>query len=217
MKPKGLFQTKRKIIVVALVDLLIITGLILYFGLFAAPPDVQIKGVYIKNSNPINDFKLQATSGNSFNKENLKGHWTLVFFGFTNCPMICPTTMRTLKRTYEQLQSELPANKLPKVLFISVDPSRDSIEKIGNFVKAFHPDFIGARADKNEVKALQTQLHTPVSSEPNAHGLDIILLNPAVEVQAYFSYPISSLQLATDIKAILKKSSMKYQEIQNSN
>ncbi|CDZ77163.1 SCO1/SenC [Legionella massiliensis] len=203
MQFQSFLKKKRKLLTIILIDLSVIFALILYFAALAPPGNIKISGIYIKNPGPIDDFKLIDNVGKTLTKDKLKGQWTLVFFGFTNCPMICPTTLQTLKKTYGILEKDFSENKIPRVLFISVDPARDSIEKINHFVKSFHANFIGARATIDEIRALQKQLHTAVSSNPNSHGLDILLLNPEVKVQAYFSSPILPLQLANDIKAIV--------------
>lgn len=129
----------------------------------------------------------------------------MIFFGFTNCEMVCPTTMVELSKMYKKLQQDLPENLLPLVVFISVDPNRDTVEKLNSFVNSFNSHFIGIRADITETIALAKQFHITVSkNSPVNHNMEVLLLNPSTSIQAYFSYPHQSEQLAADYKLILE-------------
>ena len=76
--------------------------------------------------------------------ENLQGKWTILFFGFTNCPDICPTTMALLSEMYVDLEEE-EKEKLQVVTFL--DPERDTVEKMATYVPYFHEDFVGVTGD----------------------------------------------------------------------
>src|SRR5579863_10488289 len=80
-------------------------------------------GTWLAPARTLAEFQLQDMSGGSFARDNLRGHPTLLFFGFTNCPDVCPTTLATLEQV--QRQAPLPGTR---VVFVSVDPERDSAE-----------------------------------------------------------------------------------------
>lgn len=199
---------------------LLITGLfaffIIYFGMIRPslqPKEIQIDGTYLSASTPINDFKLTDNHGNPFTHENLIGHWTMLFFGFTNCGMVCPTTMASLSTMYKTLQAELPDQKLPQIVFISVDPDRDSVSRVNEYVTAFNPHFMGARGEITDTVALEKQLHIVAAKiqvdgmgKDNYtinHSAEILLVNPQGKLQAYFSFPHAPDQMVKDYKLII--------------
>ncbi len=205
-----------KVIAIILIDILIIASLIIYFGVIRPnhSANIKINGVFIDSPNAIADFKFINNKGKVFNKDSLKGHWTMMFFGFTNCAMVCPTTMDSLNKMYKMLQKDLPADKLPQIVFVSVDPDRDTIERLDDYMKAFNKNFIGIRAEIPETIALEKQFHIAAAKmEVDGeganhytinHSAEILLLNPNAQVQAYFSYPHEPEKMATDYKLILK-------------
>ncbi len=102
-------------------------------------------------------FSLRQSDGTQLADGELKGHWTLVFLGFTYCPDVCPTTLAELAQAQAQW-TDLPDSTRPRVLFVSVDPERDTPARIGEYAHAFHPDTLAATADvptlENFAKAL---------------------------------------------------------------
>ena len=93
-------------------------------------------------------------------RDFFKGGWTIVFFGFTTCPDICPTTLATLSKATRQL-SDLPAAEQPRVLLITVDPERDDPAKLAAFVRFFDPAFLGATGDAKSVAAAAAAFGVP--------------------------------------------------------
>lgn len=100
----------------------------------------QFHGTYLESPREINAFSLVGIDQKPFTNSSLRGHWTMIFFGFTNCGYLCPTTMTELAKMYHQLEKQ-GVKELPEVVMISIDPDRDSLEKLGNYVKAFDPHF----------------------------------------------------------------------------
>lgn len=189
---------------VIIFDITVILALVLYFAFQWSLQGIKIKGTYMTTPIALREFHLIDSRGRPISKEDFKGHWTMVFFGFTSCPVICPTTLAILNKMYQVLQNELPQHKLPQVVLISVDPEQDTIEKLNSFVHAFNPHFMGVRGPLEEILALEKQMHLPVSkSNPLSHSMEILLLNPDAHIQAYFSYPQQALQLAADYKLLI--------------
>lgn len=201
-----IINLEQRYIKIILFYLILIATLIIYFGLFHSHTDVKIHGTYMQTPMDIEAFHLINQDGKPLTHETLKGRWAMVFFGFTHCPMICPTTLVVLNEMHKKLEQELPKNLLPQIVFISVDPDRDTVERLNQFVHLFNPHFIGARADTKEILALEKQLHLIVSSDNTVnHSMEIVLLNPEVQVQAYFAYPHQATQLVAEYKAIINK------------
>jgi protein SCO1 len=212
-----------KLILFLLAFSLFIAFIAIYFGVVQRQPkllsaqEIKIEGIVLPSGKKIADFQLTDNNGKPFTKENLKGHWTMLFFGFTNCGNVCPTTMVELNKMYKTLQAELPDNKLPQVVLISVDPERDTVEKMDAYVRAYNSHFVGARADISETQAFANQMHiAAVKMQPEGHAAhhyminhsaEILLVNPNAEVQAYLSYPHKADQMVKDYKSMLNMAS----------
>lgn len=213
-------KSHARLILILLVMVAIFTSAVMYFGVIKKTTKshknqlVKIEGVYLPTAKEISDFNLMANNGKSFTKENMKGHWTMMFFGFTNCGYVCPTTMTELNKMYQVLKKELPEGQMPQVVLVSVDPERDSVSRMNDYVNSFNSQFIGARADLKETEALENQLHisaVKMQAEGQSkdhymvnHSSEILLFNPEAKIQAYFSFPHKSDLLVRDYKACLQ-------------
>ena len=114
-------------------------------------------------------FSLQQSDQTPLVPGELKGHWTLVFLGFTHCPDVCPTTLAQLARAQRKWAS-LPDSTRPRVLFVSVDPERDSPDAIGEYAHAFHRDTLAATADIPALEAFARSLSMVFMKVPAAEG-----------------------------------------------
>lgn len=113
-----------------------------------------INGLLWPDPPAIPAFHLMDHNGQPFTRSELKNHWSLVFFGFTNCPDICPTTLDALAQVEQQLKANALWSEYGQVLFVSVDPERDSAERLAEYVQYFSPDFIGATAGEAALRDL---------------------------------------------------------------
>ena len=175
---------------------------------------IKINGVVLPVPQAISAFSLTDTHGNTFTQKNLEHTWNMMFFGFTHCGMVCPVTLDALSKMYKLLQHELPQNQLPQIVFISVDPERDTQGRIDEYLTAFNPHFIGLRAEATKTFALEKQLHIaaikmqadlPAKNHYTInHSSEILLFNPAGKLQAYFSYPHDPLQMSKDYQFMIK-------------
>ncbi len=102
------------------------------------------------------DFKLQATSGGVVERSKLLGKPYAVFFGFTNCPDLCPTSMQDMS---VQLQALGNVAKDFRVYFISIDPARDTLELLKQYVSAFDPRIIGLTGSEPDIAAVVKSFH----------------------------------------------------------
>ncbi len=160
----------------------------------------------------ITPFKLTNTQGKIFNNKNLRGHWTLIFFGFTHCPMICPTTLSELNKAYQQLKVE-DRKSLPKILFVSIDPERDTAPVIKSYLANFNKNFSGVTGNKEELDSLTKQLgiaymKATKSNEKNyniEHSGSILVVNPNGEWVAVLSSPKNGNTIAEDFMRIQKR------------
>ncbi len=173
-----------------------------------APKTVQIdSGTLLKSPRPIEDFKLVDSAGQGFDKSRLEGHWSLVFTGFTYCPDVCPNTLALLK----SVKSQLDAAQVPmQVVFVSVDPERDTPEKLGLYAHYFDPTFIGATGPTAELDKLMRNLSLVYAKVPGDkpdsytmdHSAALVLVNPQAQVTGYFLPPHRVDALARDLQKI---------------
>lgn len=171
---------------------------------------ITVDGTVLPTPRIIHPFSLTDNHDHPFNNANLKGHWTLLFFGFTNCGYVCPTTLSALNTMYTNLKSQLPADLLPQIVMVSVDPERDTTTRINDYIKSFNPAFLGAHADIAQTTALANQMSVVFSKVPMPngdytinHSAEIMLLDPNGNLRAFFSYPHKADQMQHDYIAII--------------
>jgi protein SCO1/2 len=112
---------------------------------------------------------IADTSGQIRRIEDFKDQVTLVFFGFTRCPDVCPSTLMRLRQVRDALGAD--ADKL-QVLLVSVDPERDTPDRLEAYVKNFDPSFIGLRPDPAELEKVVKAFHAIAVKVPTADGKD---------------------------------------------
>jgi len=154
-------------------------------------------------------FSLVDHHGKPFTQDALRGQWSLAFFGYTHCPDVCPNALGMLKRV-QSLLDDAGEAPLPRVLFISVDPERDTPAQLATYVSYFHPTFVGITGRDEQLKRLTRQLGILYGRSPGNddngyrvdHSAAIILFNPAGYYQALFGAPHDAKKIATDFVAI---------------
>jgi protein SCO1 len=158
------------------------------------------------------DFNLTDNLKHSFTKKNLLGHWTLMYFGFTSCPQICPTTMVELNKVYKKLAKN--GLKEPEVLLVSIDPQRDTPARINNYVTSFNPQFKGATGSEaeltkltNDLNVLYLKIQTKTNAASGSYDIDhsgnIMVINPQGQLAAFFSMPHNAKYIAADMTKIM--------------
>lgn len=172
--------------------------------------NLKIDGTVLPTPRVIHDFHMTDNHGQSFSNTNLKHHWTMMFFGFTNCGYVCPTTLAALEKMMVTLKTDLPEPLRPMIVMVSVDPERDTVARINDYVKSFDPQFMGIRGTLAETNALANQMSVVFSkvTMPNGqymmnHSAEIMLLDPNGNLRAFFSYPHEAMQMRHDYKAIV--------------
>ncbi|MEA5444534.1 SCO family protein [Gammaproteobacteria bacterium AB-CW1] len=172
-------------------------------------PDTE--AVLLEQPRLIPELQLLDHHGTYWSPERLKGQWTLVFFGFTHCPDICPETMVQMNQVHRMVQENgrvMP----PSVLFVSVDPARDTPERLAEYVPYFNRNFLGVTGGEAEVVELARSMGVPVSIpdvDPGEdyevdHGSSLTLVGPDGNIQAFFTAPHQPDQISRDFEAIVR-------------
>jgi len=162
-------------------------------------------------------FSLQQSDQTPLIPGELKGHWTLVFLGFTHCPDVCPTTLAQLALAQKQWTA-LPESIRPRVLFVSVDPDRDTPDAIGEYAHAFHRDTLAATADVPALEAFARSLSmvfmkvpAPEGTPPEQYSVDhsasLAVLDPQGRMAGVIVPPLDPKAIASDLSALTKVTS----------
>ena len=159
------------------------------------------------------EFHLIDHNNQNLDQSRLSGKWSLVFFGYTHCPDICPTSLQTLAEMMKMIDDPDVRNAI-QVIFISVDPDRDSAEVLKSYVHYFNDDFIGATAPLAALNPLTKALGVRHSREKSdedqakyevSHSSVMILLDPTVKFAGVFSAPHSAPAMARDLSKIIER------------
>ena len=202
---------KLKAILIIIVILLTGSGLAYYRALSQDRQDTipaELMGSIWPDPQPLPGFELTDHLGNSFGPEQFRGHWTLVFFGYTSCPDICPTTMIPLAGMVAEI--EKTGAVAPQVVMVSVDPQRDDTDSLAKYVQSFNDDFIGANGDEAQLYAFALNMGAMYSKEEAnleggydvAHSASVFLVDPQVRKYGLFSPPLIPAFMAENLEQI---------------
>ena len=186
----------------------IAVGTLIAQKLDPARPAELINATRLPAGRALPSFSLLDQDGAVLDAETLRGDWTLLFFGFTSCPDICPTTLQTLAAVEREL-IEAGSDIVPRVLFISVDPERDSPAQTGEYARYFSPRFFGATGDGEAAAALRRELGVAVAKRASGEGdysIDhtsaVFVISPQVTFAAVMGAPHQASSIAHDFRLI---------------
>jgi protein SCO1/2 len=159
---------------------------------------------------PLTDFALTDDSYRAFDLESLKGKWSFLFFGFTHCPDVCPTTLAVLARARENIARNTAGAENIQFVFVSVDPNRDTAGKLRQYVDHFDARFVGVTGDNAQLASLAGQLGatyrvaiTPgVENYPVYHSTAVFLVNPRARYRAVFTPPLDAEAISRRFKVL---------------
>lgn len=169
------------------------------------------RGVFLfDTARRIKDFELQDHHGDVFNKEDLQGKWGLAFFGFTNCPDVCPTTLAMLNQVVGQIDVK-DIQDTTQVMLFSVDPARDTVETLSTYMPFFNTEFIGVSGNFLQILAFSANLNAPFHKVLTGdtytvdHSAYIFLINPHGDYQGFFKPPFDVEDLKQNYLAVREK------------
>jgi len=182
------------------------------------PPErpAELEGVLRPDFRQLLPFKLTDHNNKVFDEKRLQGKWSFVFFGYTSCPDVCPATLYVLSSVHGLLDDEknTTSNNIwpddMQVVFISVDPARDTTEILADYVTYFNKSFIGTTADKTEIDKLARQFGAGYVFEEEtsagvynvSHTSAIFLIDPYGRLVASFSQPHQPTTITSQYKKI---------------
>ncbi|MDA1073492.1 MAG: SCO family protein [Proteobacteria bacterium] len=173
-------------------------------------------GVFVfPEPRPLKPFALQTDGEAPFANEGFVGKWSFVFFGFTNCPGPCPTTMSVLGQADRQLEENAKAGEGRElwqdfqVFMVSVDPERDDFDRLGSFVRGFSERFVGLRGSRASVAQLSSQLGIGFGNVPAGvdgyeveHSAQLVVIDPEGHYHAFIKPPHTVEQVTATYRAL---------------
>ncbi len=157
----------------------------------------------------IPDFQLQRADGSAFSAKDLRGHWTIAFFGFTHCPDVCPTTLAAFKSVWAKLAEAGKTGQI-QFAFVSVDPERDTPEQLSRYVSFFSKDFIAATGSDEQLTRLTRALglvYARVNDDAGGYTMDhsasAVIIDPQGRRAGLFRPPFVVDPIVADIMTLV--------------
>jgi protein SCO1/2 len=176
---------------------------------FAAPaPPKLANAVLYPQPRELPDFHLTRTDGKPLVRADWRGHWNVVYFGYTSCPDVCPTTLATFKDVWKALAKRDLTDKI-RFDFISIDPQRDTPAVLGRYVGFFNPEFLAATGSDEELTGLTRALGLIYSRTTDANGAievdhsgSAVIIDPQARLIGMFRPPFNATAVTADLVAL---------------
>jgi protein SCO1/2 len=173
-----------------------------------SPQELSLNGaIAFENPRIINDFSLHDHNGKAFTLKQLQGQWTLIYFGFTSCPDVCPTTLAQLNRVVEKLGAD--AAKQVQVVMVTVDPARDTDAVLKPYVSYFNPNFVGVTGEFLELMKLTRNLNVAFNKVVTGdsytidHTGNLIVVNPRGHYHGFLKPPFELARVKLTLKSMI--------------
>lgn len=162
---------------------------------------------------PIAAFSLTSTNDQIFTEASLLGHWSVLFFGYAECPEICPRTLATLNQVWNRLPPDIRNTDRLRFVFVSLDPKSDTVPNLRTFLNRFNTAFIGLTGDETIIKNLskacsiyswQDQKGNSQGPKVIDHSATLLLINPEGHIHALFSPPHEVGSISSDLQTLVK-------------
>jgi protein SCO1/2 len=167
------------------------------------------KATLLEPARPLPPMAFVDQQAQPFGPERLRGHWSILFFGFTHCPDVCPTTLALLAQVEKQL-ADLPTEQRPQIILMSVDPARDTPEQLARYVGSFSPTFTGVTGEQAAMHEFALKLGVPVAITQLSgggytvdHSAAIFIVDPSGSLRALSSTPHNVPIIASDFRSIV--------------
>lgn len=194
----------------------LLPGLLALFLLAGCAPAHTFTGLVFEELTPAGELRGISHTGKAFDLADLRGKVVLIFFGYTFCPDVCPTTLLEVSGAMRILAEDDPkALDGLAVLFVTIDPERDTVERLAEYVPAFHPALTGVVVEPTEFEAVKSSFgvyaaKSDVSQASAAgylmdHTSGVYLVDRQGNLAALFPHDTSADALAADLKVLLKR------------
>lgn len=170
--------------------------------------ETRFAGTYLNPPSPAQDFELSSSSG-EVKRSDFQGKIVVLIFGYTSCPDVCPATLSEVKRAIQLLGEE--ASEV-QVIMVTVDPERDTPDRVGQYVAGFDPSFVGLAGTHEQVSAVASQYGIYYSRAADAsdggylvdHTATITVLDREGQTRLLWSFGTTPEEMAADLRILLK-------------
>lgn len=191
----------------ALVALVALAAVAVLAYQWLRPPELH--GTVLQAPDRAADFALTSSEG-PVRLSDFEGEWVMLYFGYTACPDVCPTTMAELKRAHAELGNR--ADDL-QVVMVSVDPERDTPERVGEFVRFFDPSFVGLTGTKEEIDAAAIPFGVYYEKESTDgamsylvnHTSSVMVIDPDGYLRYVIPYGVTGEEIAADMRYLMRR------------
>lgn len=173
---------------------------------------LRVPGYALPQPLALQSFRLVDQQGHEFTLDDLRNRWTLLFFGYTHCPDVCPTTLAQL-RSVTKLLSSHADSVIPAVVFVSIDPQRDSTAQLKEYSAQFGNDFTGVGGEPRAIDSFAQQFRAKYAISGGTstaylidHTSSVALINPNAQLHVLFSVPLRPEAVAGEIQRLTKSS-----------
>lgn len=174
-------------------------------------PAYEYKGAVMDPPASLPDFELMGVDGNLFRLSDVSGDIALIYFGYTYCPDVCPMTMADVKQALARLET---GRERVHVIFVSVDPERDTPETLARYMAAFGPEFVGLTDDFAKVQevmkpygafAQKEEVSDSAAGYLVSHTARLYLITPAGELLLTYPFGFEPEDLQSDLEYLLQQ------------
>lgn len=191
------------------VGIMAVLVIIAFIGWWNLPP--QLHGIQLQSPRVADDFTLIASNGEKLSLSDLRGKYVVLFFGYTYCPDVCPTTMNEMQQMVKALGPQRTENL--QVVMVSVDPERDTPKQLATYVNYFDPNFIGLTGTVEDVQPVASQFgiyfEKQAGSENTSYLVDhtsaVTVIDPEGYVRMIFTYGVPGADMASDIAYLMRR------------
>ncbi|MDG2375879.1 MAG: SCO family protein [Woeseiaceae bacterium] len=198
----------KKLVAIGFLVIGVTGGSIILFLAINGASQEPVKATILPMPRPLPDFALLDHQGQPYTRENFRGGWQIVFFGFTNCPDICPATLQQLSIARDRVIAD--GGQFPQIVLVSVDPERDSPDVLRRYVANFGDDVVGVTGEMAELKKLTRPLGIYLARSGEAgsnynvdHSSFVLLIDSAAEWRALFGPPQNVASFVHDVPLLM--------------
>lgn len=205
--------TFHKILWFVVVPVLALLVVVIYGNIFSLKKQYPefLQEVIYPDLKSLQAFSLIDHQNRVFGLDQLKGRWTFLVFGYTQCPDICPATLSQLASLNQLMNEKMEDGLAPKFLFVSVDPARDSVNVLNDYIRYFDDGFIAVTGSLQHIEAFEDQFsvfhqYDRPDSDGNyavTHSAEIFLIDPAARIVAKFAPPISTQKVTRQFQDLV--------------
>lgn len=210
MTSEGQVRSRSTVLATVLIVVLALGGGMMAASLLLKPAAdfSELSATVFQQPRALQPFELLDHHGAAFTNASLAGHWSFLFFGYTHCPDVCPTTLSVLNSVAARLAG---TDDPVRFVFVTVDPERDTPEVLARYVTYFNGEFIGVTGERAAIDELTRQvgvMHMRVAGEADAasylvdHTASVLLFNPDGRFQGLFSPPLDADTMAEEFLTI---------------